>query len=69
MCSLVRDDARKLVTGTAPGGLETFPSDGSHLLACGVRISVGDKVQINATIFRARVEGVSRRYRITRRGA
>jgi hypothetical protein len=38
MCSLVRDDARKLVTGTAPGGLETVPSDGSHLLACGVRI-------------------------------
>jgi hypothetical protein len=63
MCSLVRDDARRLVTsGTAPGQLETVPSNESRLLACGVRISVGGKCpRINATIFRARVEGVFRR--------
>jgi hypothetical protein len=60
MCSLVRDDPRRFVTsGTAPGGLETVPSNESHL-ACRERISVGGKVQqTHATIFRARVDAAS----------
>jgi hypothetical protein len=60
MCSLVRDDPRRFVTsGTAPGGLETVPSNESHLLACSERIT--SEARFNERARRSSERGSMRR--------